>query len=104
MKTIRSLSEITDKIKSDTNLQALFKEDPVKASEELKKSFEIIPNTAVYKIVVGSLGLAIILVIIGVVILGLGKGGAADTNIPTIFTAIASGAVGALAGLLAPNP
>src|SRR5258705_13354674 len=99
MKNINSIADLSHALKTDTELQADFKSDPVKAIENLN----IAPNTTVYKIVVGALGLSILLVIVGVVILKYNcqQG---DNCVPTIFTAIASGAIGALAGLLAPTP
>ncbi|MDZ4784887.1 MAG: hypothetical protein SGJ02_02310, partial [bacterium] len=89
-------------IGSNAELEQAFKEDPVKAIKKVQENNPTIPNTLIYQIVVGSLGLSIILVIIGVVILQLIYG--TTTEVPTIFTAIASGAIGALAGLLAPSP
>ncbi len=61
----------------------------------------------IYRMVVGSLGLAVLGCIIFSFLLvwhhAAGQG-QADLKIPEIFMAIGSAAVGALAGLLAPSP
>lgn len=86
---------------TNPQLQAEFKSDPVEA---IKKFQPILPDTWVYRMVVGSLGLAILLVIVSIVILEIMTDADLDSTVATLFTAIASGAVGALAGLLAPSP
>jgi hypothetical protein len=55
----------------------------------------------VYRLVVLSLGLVVILSVAGSIFLAATKG---DNAIPDIMTALGSAAVGALAGLLAPAP
>jgi len=58
----------------------------------------------IYRIIVLSLGITIISIIIGVIVL-IGSGKISDDKgVPTILTAIGSAAIGALAGLLAPQP
>ena len=54
----------------------------------------------IYRIVVGALGLAVLLSVVGAIFLSAQK----ITPIPDMLTAIGSAAVGALAGLLAPTP
>jgi hypothetical protein len=103
MLDIKSFAEFKNELKNNPDLQNDFKTDPVKAVDKVSTASNIVPNTLIYQIVVGSLGLAIILVIIGTVILTINNN-AAEKNVPTILTAIASGAIGALAGLLAPTP
>ncbi|MEY4484405.1 MAG: hypothetical protein RL693_1857 [Verrucomicrobiota bacterium] len=58
----------------------------------------------IYRIVVGSLGLSIILTITFSFFIYYKDSGNADPKIPDLFLAIGSAAVGALAGLLAPSP
>ncbi len=59
----------------------------------------------IYRVVVCSLGLTILLVVISAFVLALQHNGATtELKIPEVLTAIGSAAVGALAGLLAPTP
>ena len=97
---IQNISDLKTEIATNATLQQAFKDDPVKASQQLADE---IPNTTVYRMVVGALGGAILLVIIGIVILSL-SAKAIEPSVSTLFTAIASGAIGALSGLLAPAP
>jgi hypothetical protein len=103
MKDIKSFSDFKQELTNNVDLQNQFKNDPVNAVQQIPIVSPILPDTWIYRIVVGSLGLAIILVIIGAVILTINNNGG-DKSVPTILTAIASGAIGALAGLLAPSP
>lgn len=100
MAAINTLIDLKKELNNNTDLQNQFKEDPVKATQNLVEKGASVPDNWIYRIVVGSLGLAVLLVIIGTIILNPGN----DQNLPTVFTAIASGAIGALAGLLAPSP
>ncbi len=100
MKNINTLIDLKKELVNDVSLQNQFKEDPVKAAQNVIEGRSVVPDNWIYRIVVGSLGLSVILVIIGTIILNPD----ADKNLPTVFTAIASGAIGALAGLLAPSP
>ena len=100
---IKSFTDFQSKLVSDIDLQNQFKQDPVAAVNKFAQSPQV-PNTLVYQIVVLSLGASIILVIIAIVIMYFKGTGTADQQVPTIFTAIASGSIGALAGLLSPSP
>lgn len=97
---IQSFPEFQQKLANSPELQEEFKKDPVKAVQQFEQ--QPIPNTGLYKIVVSSLGLSIILVIISVCILSM-QARNMDSTVSTLFTAISSGAVGALAGLLSPT-
>ena len=97
---IRSIGDLKTEIKINPDLLQAFKDDPAKAIDQLPSP---VPDTWVYRMVVGSLGLAILLVIISVVTITLAKI-PIESSVSTLFTAIASGAGGALAGLLAPQP
>ena len=61
-----------------------------------------VPDTWIYRIVVGSLGFVCIAVVIGSIALAFNSGGNAE--IPDVLTALGSAAIGALAGILAPSP
>ena len=100
MKNINSFSEFKNELLSNEQLQNEFRNDPVKTILLFE---EPVPDTWIYRLVVGALGFAILLVIIGVVILATSCK-SIETPIITLFTAIVSGSVGALAGLLAPSP
>lgn len=100
MKSIKNFEEFQKELETNPTLQKEFKEDPVKAIQQFQSP---LPDNWVYRMVVGSLGLAILLVIVGIVILSFSTK-PIEPSVSTLFTAIASGAVGALAGLLAPQP
>lgn len=77
------------------------------AEQELREKSSphpIVNDNWIYRLVVGALGLAVLVIIVGVIILISNGKITGDATVPTIFTALGSGALGALAGLLAPNP
>ncbi|HTG33927.1 MAG TPA: hypothetical protein VLB76_13440 [Thermoanaerobaculia bacterium] len=93
----RTVSELATKVANDPALEAEMKQDP---AGTLARIATPIPDTFVYRVVVSSLGLAILISLLGAIALWwIGK-----TTIPELLTAIGSAAVGALAGLLAPSP
>jgi hypothetical protein len=100
MQRIKNFVEFQKELTTNAHLQQEFKDDPVKAILQFKSS---VPDSWVYRVVVGSLGLAILIVIAGVILLSFSDKDVEPT-ILTLFTAIASGSVGALAGLLSPAP
>ncbi|HQW55955.1 MAG TPA: hypothetical protein PK076_07500 [Saprospiraceae bacterium] len=100
MKKIINLTKFQQELHSNSKLKAEFEENPMLI---LSQNVSVIPDNPVYRIVVCSLGAAILLVLIGIIVLALFSK-PLDPNVLTLFTAIASGAVGALAGLLAPTP
>jgi hypothetical protein len=99
---MQSFKSFKSDLIADTALQQQFKTDPVQAVKDYKSDGPL-PDTWIYRLVVGALGLSILLVIGAVVILTANTANP-DKNVPTVLTAIASGAIGALAGLLAPSP
>ena len=73
------------------------KKDPI---ETLRKVGGGVPNTPVYRLAVGFLGVALVLSILGAIALALyGKG-----DMPAILVSTASAAIGVIAGMLAPQP
>lgn len=98
---IQNIKDLKTEIATNASVQQAFRDDPVKASQQLLE--EPIPNTTVYRMVVGALGGAVLLVIIGIIILSL-YSKPIEPSVSTLFTAIASGSIGALSGLLAPSP
>jgi hypothetical protein len=94
---IRSLNELALKVSTDPELAKAISESPVETISSLAAPLQT--DVWIYRIVVSALGLVIILAIVGGIVLGaLGKG------TPELLTAIGSASVGALAGLLAPQP
>lgn len=102
MNNLRTIADLQEEVKKNQKFHDDFVKDPLKSLEKISPTREI-PNTKVYHIVVGALGLAILFVIVGVIILAVSSE-TIDPTVTTLFTAIASGAVGALSGLLAPSP
>ena len=104
---IRSAEEVLRRVMVEPAVCERLKEDPVKEIQELvDKVIKDIPTSPpldtdvwIYRIVAGSLGSVMLIVVIGAIYL---SGIKAQT--PDILTAIGSAAVGALAGLLAPSP
>jgi len=58
----------------------------------------------IYRIVVGVLGLTVLLAVAGVIFLSSQSSKDWAYNIPDALVALGSGALGALAGVLAPSP
>lgn len=59
----------------------------------------------IYRVVVISLGLVVVIISVGVIFLMASPPPEnEDSTLPTLLTALGSGAIGALAGLLAPSP
>ena len=103
-KQIKSFDEFKNELLVNTDLQDQFKQDPLNAIQQFNDKSPLESDPWIYRIVVLSLGLSILIIILGVVILMLYGPIKEDKNVPTIFTAIGSAAIGALAGLLAPSP
>ncbi len=85
-------------------LQEQFKENPVRAAENLVTTNPKDTDYWIYRIIVIMLGLAIIAIIAGLILLSFWSDGEPDSQLVTIFATISSGAIGALAGLLSPSP
>lgn len=104
---IRSAEELLRRVMIEPAVCERLKEDPVKEIHNLvDKVIKDIPPSPpletdvwIYRIVAGSLGGVMLIVVIGAIYLSGLK-----TETPDILTAIGSAAVGALAGLLAPSP
>lgn len=105
MKTIidDSIEGLTAALKNDDNLQQKFKDDPVQAIRNVEARNPKDTDYWIYRIIVLALGLAVLSIIVGLIIIAVSKIKFEDQLI-TIFTAISSGAIGAMAGLLAPSP
>jgi hypothetical protein len=96
---IRALSAVEDQIHT-SNADAPTKSALTQSVQDIKDELRAYEKDKIfYRIVVGTLGLAILLVIVAVTILLFNKVTGFDT-----LTAIGSAAVGGLVGLLAPSP
>ena len=93
---VQSVKELASWVAQDPQLAEEIRQDP---AGTLTRIAEPIPSTAVYRIVVTALGLAVLIALIGSIVLVLKD----KTNLE-VLTALGSAAVGALAGLLAPSP
>lgn len=94
------LQDLAAEVAKDPQLEARFKEDPTGALKELSRNRPIYERDKwVYRVVVLSLGLTILIAAVGAIVLQLG-----GEDSPAILVALGSGSIGALAGLLAPAP
>jgi len=90
-------------LNNNPKLQEEFKKDPVRAAESMVTTNPKDTDSWIYRIIVLALGLSVISIIAGLIVISVNKI-PLEEQLVTIFTAIASGSIGALAGLLAPSP
>lgn len=98
-----SVQDVKNILANNPQFQEDFKQDPQATVNQIQDT-STLPDTWVYRMVVGSLGLVILVIAIGIVWRVASGANIEDKNVPTILTALGSAAVGALAGLLAPSP
>jgi len=96
-KNIGTLEQLAAALEADPALAARVKEDPAKVIAALAAPLQ--SDVWIYRIVVGALALAILGAVGGAILLAMN-----GRPVPEVLLAIGSGAVGALAGLLAPSP
>ncbi|SRR5216684_5094130 len=96
------VQDLATAVERDPTLKNLLATDPAAALRELQEPIPSMPpDTGLYRILLVTLGLAVLIALIGPLVLaGLGK----EDAIPQAVIAIGSTAVGALAGILAPSP
>ena len=92
--------EFVQALKTDTNLQNEIKADPSTAMD--KVNIEGVPDTPVYRMLIIALMVTVLLIVSGILAMALTGMAEKNQNVLTIFTAIASTAIGALAGVLMP--
>jgi hypothetical protein len=93
------INDVRKRAHNDKAFEDQLKADPVQTLSSL--ATPVLENDPwVYRIVVSSLGLTVLASVLGAIAL---EAIGAD-EIPTLLTALGSAAVGALAGLLAPQP
>ncbi|MEQ9425333.1 MAG: hypothetical protein RJQ09_12990 [Cyclobacteriaceae bacterium] len=93
MKEVKNLKQIEDLIVSSPMLQQRFKEQP---QNFLTNNFKLVPDTRVYRYTVIFLGLTVLFVIIGYFTMPL----TGLKQLDSAVIALASAAVGALAGMV----
>jgi hypothetical protein len=100
----KSLPELNTLVQNNADVENAFKENPKEALQRFTDT-SFLPDNWIYRIVVGSLGLVVVMITFGIVWrVAFNDTAIEDKNIPTILTALGSAAIGALAGLLAPSP
>ena len=96
----RNISELAHAAATKPDVFQALKDNPVEA---LNRMAEPLPDTGVYRLVVGSLGVVVVITVLaGSIIAGFGD--ATRFHLPDGIIAIGAAAGGALAGLLAPSP
>ena len=98
-----SVQDVKNILATNSKFQEDFKQDPAGTVQQIQDT-SVLPNTGVYKLVVGALGLVVLVIAISIAWRVASGKDIKDENVPTILTALGSAAVGALAGLLAPSP
>ena len=94
---IQSCSELAVRVAQDPELAARIRENPAETIASIAAPLE--SDVWIYRMVVAALGLVVVAGVIG----GLGLA-VLGKPVPEVVVAIASAAVGAMAGLLAPSP
>ena len=97
---IKSLQDLASKVSRDPALAESIKHNPAAALNDIAANSVLETDEWTYRIVVLSLGLAVLISLLGLIVLSF-KG---IESLPDGLVAIGSAAVGALAGLLAPSP
>jgi hypothetical protein len=95
---VETVSDLAELVRDDPALAREIQSRPAEALAELAAPLE--HDVWIYRIVVGALSFVAIFSIVGAIIVAVGTN---DTQVPDAVVALGSAAVGALAGLLAPQ-
>jgi len=96
--TVKSAQDLAVRIAADPELAEQIKQNPAEAIARVAAP-NLVPDTTIYRMVVGALGLTVLVSVVGsIVLVALSK------ETPAAAVALGSASVGALAGLLAPSP
>ncbi|MDH6252052.1 pheromone shutdown protein TraB [Chryseobacterium sp. H1D6B] len=98
-----SFEDFKSTLNNNHKLQQEFKDNPIQAVNSIEVKNPKETDVWIYRLVVLTFGFAVVVIISGLIALALNNIQVKNEFI-TIFTAISSGAIGALAGLLAPSP
>ena len=93
----QSLNELATAVSRDPALAEKIKENPEGTLRSLAAPLQ--SDVWIYRMVVGALGLAVLIAVIGAIVLATD-----EKTIPDVLTALGAASIGALAGLLAPSP
>ena len=104
MEYVKNFEDFKHRLLNDEGLLKEIKDNPEATIKNFKEDTPLNTDNWIYRIVVLSLGLAVLSIIIGVIVLVASGKITDDKNVPTILTALGSAALGAMAGLLAPSP
>jgi len=99
---ILSINNLERQMAENPGLREEIKADPVAALSNLATPLE--SDAWIYRMVVASLGLVVLIAISGAIFLTAKSSTAYIYQVPDALIALGSAAVGALAGLLAPSP
>ena len=94
----QSVKELAASVAEDKDLANAIKADPVKTLAEISTN-PLETDALIYRIVVGVLGASVIITLLGYIAFTFFA-----LKAPEAMVAIGAGALGALAGLLAPSP
>jgi hypothetical protein len=95
---VESVEDLAEMVREDPALAREISSRPAEAIAELAAPLE--NDVWIYRIVVGALSLVAVMAIVGAIVVAVGT---SDTQVPDAVVALGSAAVGALAGLLAPQ-
>lgn len=99
LRGVKSLPELSNRLRENPDLARAFGQDPTTALDAMTRG--ALPNTLVYRIVVSFIGAALLISLLGAIALVVINPSA---DVPDILISAASASVGALSGLLAPQP
>ncbi len=94
---VKSVSELAERVSQDPQLAEDIKRDPVDTIRKMGSPLKT--DRLIYRIVVSALGLTMLTTVIGATWLAV-----EEKPIPDILIGLGTGALGSLAGLLAPSP
>jgi hypothetical protein len=97
--SLRTVNQLRVRVARDPQLRDALQADPETTLAGL--DIEPVPDTWVYRIVVMSLGLVVLMCTAGAIYLSAQP---QPREVPDLLIALGSAAIGALAGLLAPSP
>lgn len=100
-----SFEDFKNTLSKSEVLQEEFKSDPLQALNSITVRSPKETDAWIYRIIVLMLGISIVAIIVGLILLASWNCiTEQNSQLITIFATISSGAIGALAGLLAPSP
>lgn len=100
--SFKNANEFVQKLQTDKNLINELQSNPEEPLKNIAIGQGEVPDTKVYRVVVASLVITVIVIVVGLIVMVVFDKAVTNQNILTIFTAIASTAIGALAGVLMP--